>query len=303
MLSLMRYFYVSVFIVITAVSVVAQTRIKGKIYDNSTKEPVVGASVRAAGLPIGTSTNTNGEFVLNSEKAITELLISSVGFQKKEVSFSGDKPLLISLEPSVENLQQVVVTANREASLRTQAPVAISKLSPSLINDSKATNMYEIINKTPGVVMMNYNNEQHGMGIRQPMGTSAYFLYLEDGVPIRPMGVFNHNAIIEMNIFAISSVEIVKGPASSLYGPEAVGGAINLSHRDQLPCQPPESGFSLTIMVTGEFSTVPGLLWANLVFILADMWQNRLIPGNRAVILTRLLLMQELNIKLPIKHV
>ncbi|MFD1820561.1 Outer membrane receptor proteins, mostly Fe transport [Pseudarcicella hirudinis] len=227
MLSLMRYFYVSVFIVITAVSVVAQTRIKGKIYDNSTKEPVVGASVRAAGLPIGTSTNTNGEFVLNSEKAITELLISSVGFQKKEVSFSGDKPLLISLEPSVENLQQVVVTANREASLRTQAPVAISKLSPSLINDSKATNMYEIINKTPGVVMMNYNNEQHGMGIRQPMGTSAYFLYLEDGVPIRPMGVFNHNAIIEMNIFAISSVEIVKGPASSLYGPEAVGGAIN----------------------------------------------------------------------------
>jgi outer membrane receptor protein involved in Fe transport len=59
------------------------------------------------------------------------------------------------------------------------------------------------------------------------MGTNAYFLYMEDGIPFRPMGVFNHNAMIEMNIFAVSNIEVVKGPASSLYGPEAVGGAIN----------------------------------------------------------------------------
>jgi len=143
------------------------------------------------------------------------------------MDYKAEQVLNIPLEPSVENLQQIVVTANREASLRTEAPVAISKLSSTLINDAKPTSMYEIINKTPGVVMMNYNNEQHGMGIRQPMGTAAYFLYLEDGVPIRPMGVFNHNAIIEMNVFSVSSVEVVKGPASSLYGPEAVGGAIN----------------------------------------------------------------------------
>jgi outer membrane receptor for Fe3+-dicitrate len=80
--------------------------------------------------------------------------------------------------------------------------------------------------------MSNYNNEQHGMAIRQPMGTSAYFLYMEDGIPIRPMGIFNHNALIEMNVFSISSIEVIKGPASSLYGPEAVGGAINfITHR------------------------------------------------------------------------
>ncbi|MGC3947858.1 MAG: hypothetical protein QM762_25680 [Chryseolinea sp.] len=58
--------------------------------------------------------------------------------------------------------------------------------------------------------MLNYNNEQHAMAIRQPMGTSAYYLYLEDGVPIRPMGIFNHNALIEMNVFGISNIEVVK---------------------------------------------------------------------------------------------
>jgi iron complex outermembrane receptor protein len=65
------------------------------------------------------------------------------------------------------------------------------------------------------------------MAIRQPFTTNSYFLYMEDGVPIRPMGVFNHNSILEFNQFAISSVEVVKGPVSSIYGPEAVGGAIN----------------------------------------------------------------------------
>lgn len=224
----MKLIYNIFIISVLAINVTfAQNIAKGKIFDNSTKEPVVGASVRALGTTAGTTTNINGEFALKTNEKINKISISSIGFQSLEVDYKADQALSIALEPSVENLQQVVVTANREASLRTEAPVAISKLSSTLINDAKPTSMYEIINKTPGVVMMNYNNEQHGMGIRQPMGTAAYFLYLEDGVPIRPMGVFNHNAIIEMNVFSVSSVEVVKGPASSLYGPEAVGGAIN----------------------------------------------------------------------------
>ena len=121
-----------------------QNIIKGKIFDNTTQEPVVGASVKLEGTPLGTTTNINGEFVINSLEKITKITISSVGFQTQIVDYQENKPLSISLEPSVENLQQVVVTANREAGLRTQAPVAISKLSATLINDTKPTNIYEI---------------------------------------------------------------------------------------------------------------------------------------------------------------
>jgi hypothetical protein len=67
------------------------------------------------------------------------------------------------------------------------------------------------VNKTPGVLMVNLGNEQHSMSIRQPMTTNAYYLYMEDGVPIRPMGVFNHNSLLEMNQFTVSSIEVVKG--------------------------------------------------------------------------------------------
>lgn len=131
-------------------------------------------------------------------------------------------------DTTVLELENVFVTANRTATVRKETPVAISKLTAKTINESKATAIYEIINKTPGVLMVNLGNEQNMMAIRQPMTTNAYYLYLEDGLPIRPLGIFNHNALLEINQFNLESIEVVKGPVSSLYGPEAVGGTINL---------------------------------------------------------------------------
>jgi iron complex outermembrane recepter protein len=127
-----------------------------------------------------------------------------------------------------EVLENVFVTANRTATLRKETPAAVSKLTAKTINETKAVAAYEIINKTPGVLVVNIGNEQHMMSIRQPMTTNAYYLYLEDGLPIRPMGIFNHNALLEINQFNLQSIEVVKGPVSSLYGSEAVGGTINL---------------------------------------------------------------------------
>jgi iron complex outermembrane receptor protein len=209
----------------------AQEVLSGNVYDNDTKEPLIGATLLLRSSHQGTLTNTNGQFTLAINTQRDTLEVSYIGYEKKIISLPTSS-LSVSLSPSVSNLQQIIVTANREAALRTEVPVAISKLSSAIINDTKPGMITELINKVPGVVMSNYNNEQHAMSIRQPMGTTAYFLYLEDGVPIRPMGVFNHNALIEMNVFSISNIEVVKGPASSLYGPEAVGGAINfISHR------------------------------------------------------------------------
>jgi iron complex outermembrane recepter protein len=202
-----------------------QTTFSGVVFDALTKEPLPGVSIRAAGGSSGTVTDRSGAFRLPSTPA--QVTVSAIGYQSQTVSLQAGQSLRLGLQPAVEDLQTVVVTANREASLRTEAPIAISKLSPKLIDETKPTSVYEVINKTPGVLMVNLNNEQHSMAIRQPMTTNAYFLYLEDGVPIRPMGVFNHNALLEMNQFTVSSMEVVKGPVSSIYGPEAVGGAIN----------------------------------------------------------------------------
>jgi iron complex outermembrane recepter protein len=126
-----------------------------------------------------------------------------------------------------EKLEDVIVTANRSATKRTEIPVSVSKLSSQTIAETKPNAIYEVINKTAGALMINLGNEQHAMAIRQPISYSSYFLYLEDGLPIRPLGVFNHNALLEINQFSLNSIEVVKGPVSSIYGPEAVGGTIN----------------------------------------------------------------------------
>jgi iron complex outermembrane recepter protein len=227
----MKLLYIFLFGLTISVNAFSQQTMSGSVYDNETKEPLIGATILMLATSNGVITNANGQFTLSGTPKIDTLEISFIGYDKRRIPFSPGE-LSIALTPSVSNLQQIVVTANREASLRTEAPIAIAKLSPAIINDTKPVLITELINKVPGLVMLNYNNEQHGMSIRQPMGTSAYFLYMEDGIPVRPMGIFNHNALIEMNIFSISNIEVVKGPASSLYGPEAVGGAINfITHR------------------------------------------------------------------------
>ena len=143
-----------------------------------------------------------------------------------QVAFAQNKVAKDSVKS--EELNEIVVTANRTNTLRKETPVAISKLTAKAIDETKATSLYEIVNKVSGVYNVNLGNEQNMMSIRQPMTTNAYYLYLEDGLPIRPMGIFNHNALLEINQFNLQSIEVVKGPVSSLYGPEAVGGAVNL---------------------------------------------------------------------------
>lgn len=198
---------------------IAQAQIK--VLNSITNEPIVGASLKKGDKTISIS-NERGEFQVKEKGEFT---VTALGF--KAAKTTGETSPIF-LEESTQTLESVVVTASRQAVTRAQTPVAIHKIGSALIQDMKALQLTEIINKVPGVVMLDYRNEQHGMGIRQPFGTSAYFLYMEDGLPLRPLGVFNHNALIESNLQGLNSVEVIKGPASSLYGPEAVGGAINL---------------------------------------------------------------------------
>ena len=223
--TVMKRYFTFIIILFCIQNTWAQRILKGRVYDAQTKEAVIGASIRAKGESTGTISDTRGFFSLRSDTQ--EISLSMIGYQTKTVTIKDDAELLIPLETAIEDLQTVVVTGNREASLRTETPIAISKLSPKQIEEAKPIAIYEVINKLPGVMMVNLNNEQHMMAIRQPMTTNGYYLYMEDGLPIRPMGVFNHNALLEMNQFTVSSIEVVKGPVSSIYGPEAVGGVVN----------------------------------------------------------------------------
>lgn len=128
--------------------------------------------------------------------------------------------------PVVE-LDEVVVSGSRSATKLSETPVSIGAVKSSQWEQDKPKSVGEIINRIAGVHWNDLGNEQHSMAIRQPINQSAMYQYLEDGIPIRPLGVFNHNALNETNMNGSEGVEVVKGAASSLFGSNAVGGAVN----------------------------------------------------------------------------
>ena len=214
----------------------AQVAINGMVVDALTNEPLSGVTVSVTGNPAIGLTNNSGKFSLSMHQKTDSLFVSIAGYKSQKVAVN--KAFLhIGLTASFTNLNEVIVSANRELQHRMEAPVAIQVISKTTINDTKASRLDMLINKIPGVFMVDLGNEQHSMSIRQPLGYSNLFLYLEDGIPIRTIGDFNHNALIEINQASLEKIEVIKGPASSLYGSEAVGGAINFI--TQAPSQIP----------------------------------------------------------------
>lgn len=203
----------------------AQEQYSGKIIDQNTSEPLVGVTISTSEKVVAV-TNYNGQFEFQLNKKAEEFQISYIGYKTKSVS-PVDLSGAISLDLSPIVLNNVIVSANRDRRERSEAPISISTISPQLLDDSKPTRLEEVLNKVGGVYMVDLGNEQHTMAIRQPINYKGLFLYLEDGLPIRPTGVFNHNALLEMNMAALRRIEVIRGPASSLYGSEAIGGAIN----------------------------------------------------------------------------
>ena len=201
----------------------AQTTIKSVVKSSEDHQVISGALVTDLSTNQTTITNSKGEFSLEAKGDIE---VSSYGFETISINPKEVKETIL-LVPHLEALNQVVVSASRTKEKKHEVPVAISVVSQKTIQELQPNDVSEVLNQKPGVLMVDLGNEQHMMAIRQPISTKSVFLYLEDGLPIRPTGVFNHNALLEMNIGATENIEIIRGAYSSLYGSEAIGGAVN----------------------------------------------------------------------------
>lgn len=145
------------------------------------------------------------------------------------------KPLLLlsilssisALSMANTQLEKVVVTSTQEETSIYNLAESIGVLSQHDILNISPSHPSEVLNRTAGVYINNLGGEGHMTAIRQPITTSAVYLFLEDGIPTRPTGFFNHNGLYEVNIPQSERLEVTKGPGSALYGSDAIGGVIN----------------------------------------------------------------------------
>jgi outer membrane receptor protein involved in Fe transport len=128
-------------------------------------------------------------------------------------------------------LDETVVTGTRESERLTETPASVGTIKGATLRADKPTHPTEVMGQVPGVYVNITNGEGHTTAIRQPLTTSPVYLYLEDGVPIRSTGFFNHNALYEINVPQAGGIEITRGPGTALYGSDAIGGVVNVLTR------------------------------------------------------------------------
>lgn len=126
-------------------------------------------------------------------------------------------------------LETIVITASGSANALADTAASIGVISDLDVEAVNATHAAELMNRIPGVNIVQLGSSGSGVmaAIRQPMSTSPVYLYLENGVPTRAAGFFNHNALYEVNLSGANGVEIIKGPGSALYGSDAIGAVVN----------------------------------------------------------------------------
>lgn len=210
----------------------AQSTIKGKI--TSEGKPLPQASVGLKNTTYTTTSNEDGSYTLQEvTPGDYEIVVSTNGFKSESKNIavvdSTEIVLNFNLIDLKENntLDEVVVSGTLKAVRRLESPVPVEVYSPVFFKKNPTASIYEALQNVNGVrPQLNCGvcntGDIHINGLEGP-----YTLVLIDGMPI----VSSLSTVYGLSGIPnslVERIEIVKGPASSLYGSEAVGGLINI---------------------------------------------------------------------------
>ncbi|MGQ1947711.1 TonB-dependent receptor [Geofilum sp. OHC36d9] len=216
------------------IKVNAQNQIKGKVTDIN-DDPLIGASVSLPELNKGTVTNQAGEYLIsNIPNGKIKIQFSFLGYSTniKTIEISQKENIVdASLTISVIQSQEVVVTGGYVSSQHENA-VKIDVLKSKDIALSGTPNFMESLTQIPGVDMI-----AKGQGVSKPVirGLSMNdVLVMNNGVRIENYQ-FSEDHPIGIDDNDVERVEIIKGPASLLYGSDAIGGVINFIKEKPAP--------------------------------------------------------------------
>lgn len=208
----------------------------GSVSSNGEAVPLV--NVYLENTILGTSTDEMGSYTLkNIPPGNYTLRATVIGYPPftKQVSLSANenKIFRITLTPSSEQLDEMVVTGTLKPVSRLESPVPVEVYSPTFLKKNPTASIFEALQNVNGVrPQINCNvcntGDIHINGLEGP-----YTLVLIDGMPI-VSGLGTVYGLSGIPNSLIDQIEIVKGPASSLYGSEAVGGLINVITKNTL---------------------------------------------------------------------
>ncbi|RLD40574.1 MAG: hypothetical protein DRI86_15050 [Bacteroidetes bacterium] len=232
----------------------SQGEIIGKITNKKTKESMVGVSVYIPELQKGIFSDENGKYSLESiPNGEFTIQYSYIGFQTTSKKININKPIKKKLDIQLASTYiytpEVVISALGYSSQHDNA-IKVEIISAKSLDNSANTNIMDNLELIPGIQMI-----KNGPGISSPniRGLSlTNILVLNNGFRMNNYQ-FSENHPYLISNYGIDKVEVIKGPASLLYGSDAIGGVINFISEKPAPVGKYEADIN-----AGYFSNTKG---------------------------------------------
>ena len=212
--------------------------LSGKVTDTNSGEPVIAAYVILKEIPLRVMTDQQGQFriegITPGKYAVVVRRIGYAEFETRVQIGAGETTLNLVLCPVPIELSEIVVTATRTDRPVEKIPANVTVISRNMLQKRSGLSTDDFLASEPGVDVRRASGiftispdiALRGMGANEPSRT----LVMIDGVPINKTdtGEANWNRIKSEDI---ERIEIVRGPASAVYGANAMGGVINFITR------------------------------------------------------------------------
>ena len=209
--------------------------LNGRVTDAIDGQPVVGASIYFPQLKQGTVTNAEGYYTLKDLPAVkTTIQITYVGHLTiiQSIDLRKTTKADFVLQENNAMLKEVVVTGLTGSTRADHSPAPISVVSPRVLQATPSTNIIDAVAHQPGVSQITT-----GGGISKPVIRGLGYnriVTVNDG--IRQEGQqWGDEHGIEVDAQSVHSVEILKGPATLMYGSDAMAGVLVLHEAPVLP--------------------------------------------------------------------
>ena len=219
-------------------SVYSQTQISGSVMDAGSMEAIPGVNVIIDGTNIGTVTDFDGNFVINtSQDAPLTLIVSYVGYSAERVDVTSASQNINVMLSAGQNLEEIIVSASRRAQKVTDAPASVSVISTRQIeNSAQVAEPSRILVSVPGVQIQQQTANSMNIEMRAGsgvFGTSTYIMRDNRGLITPAAGTF-FSFQQGLSNLDLASVEIVRGAAGVLYGPGVTSGVVHFRSKSPI---------------------------------------------------------------------
>ncbi|MDQ3536846.1 MAG: TonB-dependent receptor [Bacteroidota bacterium] len=201
---------------------------KGRILNISDNSPIAGAAIVFIELDKSTVTDEQGDFKLRiNNTGNFKVLVSHLAFLplEREVNVkSGNNEVLFLLKEAVKEMQEIVISGGF-FNTHEETPYKIESISGKNLQKMGSHNLMNALSTVPGINMISY-----GPGIGKPVIRGLSFsriMTIYQGIRFENQQWGEEHGL-GLNDLGIDRVEILKGPASVLYGSGALGGVINI---------------------------------------------------------------------------